>query len=409
MMNAADRRGAWRAMPGGDSALGLLAHDLRTPISCICGAAQLALESALEDERTRDCLREILSAARAMEAITGELLGDEKERAVFSGGELEVALRALLDRQAAQRGVTLTMDLHALEGVQCCADFTALCRVLMNLLGNAVKYTPGGGHVALTARLTRGECGMFALFRVADDGVGMKDGFMRRIFRPYARARETASIEGHGLGLASVRRLVDRMDGTIEVESRWGKGTVFTVRVPLEEAPRPVQNGTGPLASNAGQAARVAQAQPVVFAGSKAALAQTARGPDAHPLAARHILLAEDNPMGASILAARLEAQGARVTLARNGEEAARLFAEAEPGTYGAVLVDLHMPVLDGTGAARAIRALPGESARRVPVIALTAGCTGAEEREALRAGADACLPKPVDIAALCAALDTRR
>lgn len=353
----------------GSLPLGLLAHDLRTPISCICGAAQVALGAAKESAQVEDCLRQILGAAKALDAMTGELLGGASpEAAVFRGEELEEELRSLVLWRAQERAQRLTLDLAALRGRAFAGNRAALCRVLSNLLTNAVKYTPRGGHIALRASLEEtGERGTTATFLVTDDGAGMSQDFLRRLYEPYARASETAQEEGLGLGLASVRRQVERLRGSIQVHSRPGEGTAFTVRVPLAEAQE--------------------------------------RRPTLGSLCGERVLLAEDNPLGGRVLVSLLSSQGASAALAPDGAEAVRLFEASAPGEFTAVLLDMHMPVLDGCAAARALRALPRADARSVPVFALTAGGGEQDEAAALCAGMDACLKKPLDAGVLCAAL----
>ena len=224
--------------------LGLLAHDLRAPISCISGAAQMALLSAHSGARVEDYLRQILSAVNALNAMTGELLREEALACgacdardtceAFDGDVIERELRVLIGAQAEARGQHLVLDMRALAGRRFAGDASALTRVLTNLLSNAVKYTQRGGEIALRADLAdTGEGTVMAEFTVRDNGAGMTQAFVEKMYQPFTRAEETAQEEGHGLGLASVKRLVARMNGTIDVSSRPGEGTLFTVRVPL--------------------------------------------------------------------------------------------------------------------------------------------------------------------------------
>lgn len=357
--------------------LGMLAHDLRTPISCICGAAQGALESARRGAQVEEYLAQILSAAHALDAMAGELMGTPREES-FTGEELERELSAMAMPLASAREQQLVLDLAALEGERLSGDFTSLQRILTNLLTNAVKYTQRGGHIALKARLQHGQGDeVTAIFTVRDDGVGMKREFLSKLFRPFERAEETIHIEGHGLGLASVQRLVDRMCGEISVESRWGEGSVFTVRLPLR------------IQRRACALTRVASEQ--------IAKADSLQG--------ERILVAEDNSLAAQILLSRLTARRANVCLAGDGAQAVELFKKSQPGEYTAILLDLHMPVLDGVGAARAIRAIDRMDAQAVPIFAMTASADEGEADGALREGMDACLTKPIDFTQLALAL----
>lgn len=357
--------------------LGMLAHDLRTPISCICGAAQGALESVRCGAQVEEYLTQILSAARTLDAMAGELMGAPREDS-FTGEKLERELRAMVMPQAIARDQQLTLDLAALEGKQLCGDFTSLHRILTNLLTNAVKYTQRGGQIALHTQMLRvAENEVTAVFTVRDNGMGMKSEFLGRLFRPFERAQESAYIEGNGLGLASVQRLVTRMHGEIAVESRWGEGSAFTVRLPL----RVREEDKG-------------QAHPHM---TESAQADSLRG--------QHLLIAEDNRLVAQILLSRLTARGASVSLVGDGMQAVELFKRSQPGEYTAVLLDLHMPVMGGEGAARAIRAMNRPDAQVVPILAMTASADEAEARQALREGMNACLAKPIDLGQLALAL----
>lgn len=349
---------AWGAANGAQSAsgeqLGLLAHDLRAPISSICGAAQIALESLKRGARVEEYLTQILGAARALDAMTGELLGGGEETPVHADA-LALELRALALERMRQRDQRFTLDLSALEGRRLFGDGAALCRVLANLLSNASKYTPRGGHISLTAAASEGDAGeILATFAVRDDGVGMSKAFMERMYQPRERAPETADAEGQGLGLCSVRQLVERMRGTIEVQSRPGEGTCFTVRVPLRR-------------SGAADGA----------------------------LEGMSLLVSGNTLTDGRVLAALLTARGACVDVARDGVEAAQKAAKS-PEAYGAAVLDLDAPEHVGLDAVRAIRARCGH----MKLVALGGGA-----KQALAAGADAWLPKPVDMRALCAAL----
>lgn len=397
--------------------LGMLAHDLRTPISCICGAAQVALESARRGAKVEEYLSQILSAANALEAMTGELLDERQTHSEpVDASMLERELRALMQPRAAARDQQLVIDMGALAGRRLEGDAPALMRILTNLVSNALKYTQRGGRIEVLAQVeddnvggftgaengvrTPGKGAVTAVFTVRDNGVGMTQEFMQSLFQPFARAKETEAIEGHGLGLASVKRLAERMRGTVEVSSRFGEGTAFTLRVPLQEdAPAQKAVLTQEGAPQEGAALRREEVLP--RESEPLAPARTA----CESFRGQRILLAEDNALGAQILESLLSAREAQVSLARDGAEAVRLFAESEPGAYTAVLMDMHMPRLDGCEASRAIREMRRQDARCVPIVAMTAGGGEADMRRAREAGMDACLGKPLNMQKLCAIL----
>lgn len=211
-----------------------LAHDLRTPMCIAAGAAQMALDAGGKDVSAQ--LRQILQAVSAMDRMLSMMNMEKEDGSVFTAEMLREELLAMTAQKAAQKGQRLSLDLGALEGRAMEADYAALCRLLTNLIGNAVKYTPEGGVITLRAqveqRLLRLK-GERVRFVVADNGVGMSRAFMRRMFQPFARAKETEGISGSGLGLSIAREMAARLNAGIRVQSVQGKGTVFTVRVPV--------------------------------------------------------------------------------------------------------------------------------------------------------------------------------
>ncbi|MDO5378503.1 MAG: response regulator [Clostridia bacterium] len=348
-----------------------LSHDLRTPVTSVVALTQLALEAQRQGKEVECCLGELLIAAHALESIASDLAvsGEEDE---FSGEELERELLVLATRRAGEKGQRLTVDMGALKGMHVAADRSALERILMNLLTNAIKYTQEGGEISLRASVRQhGENGASVTFVVRDNGMGMKRDFLRKLYRPYARAKEAilCRIPGTGMGLAIVRRLVERMHGTIQVSSEWGEGTVFTVCVPMR----------------------------LVCPAACEAAAE--REDDRACLAGRKLLVAEDNALCARIALQILTGAKAEVEIAVDGADAVRHFAQ---GHYDAVVMDMRMPGMDGCAAAEAIRK---EERGHVPIIAMTAGQEAQDKEAALRAGMDDCLIKPLEVGRLAKAL----
>lgn len=216
--------------------LAAFAHDLRTPMCAVSGAAQIAL-SAQEGADVSAQLEQILVAVRTMDRMLERLTGAQAdgEESAFTGDMLGREILAMTGGQASHKGIALSVDLCALGGQAFFADYGALSRVLINLVSNAVKYTPAGGTVCVRAPAPAWSWGGEArlTFIVSDDGMGMKPEFMRRMYAPFARAKESAHLPGKGLGLAIVRQMVQQMGGTIGVRSEWGRGTAFTVKVPV--------------------------------------------------------------------------------------------------------------------------------------------------------------------------------
>lgn len=249
-------------------------------------------------------------------------------------------------------------------------DAVRLDQIFMNLLTNAVKFTPKGGKVEFLIRnnVRRGDL-VSTNFIVRDNGIGMSREFQSRMFEPFEQENNgtTAQSQGTGLGLAIVKRLVDLMQGTISVKSEVGCGTEFTVHLEM----------------------------PIVDA-------LEAELPDAIPdsdvqLKGCRVLVVEDHPMNTEIARRLLEKKKVHVTCAENGREALEKFQLAEPHTWDAILMDVRMPVMDGLEAACAIRALHREDAKTIPIIAMTANVFQEDVQATRKAGMNAHLIKPIE------------
>ena len=169
-----------------------------------------------------------------MDRMLSMMSSEREDNGVFAGDMLHRELLAVTMDKAQEKGQKLSIDLSVLKGMELEADYAALCRLLTNLLSNAIKYTQAGGEITLRAQIeTRWPVRSRVRFVVADNGMGMTKAFMRRMFEPYARARETEYIAGKGLGLVVVRDMAKRLGGSIRVHSEWGKGTIFVVNVPI--------------------------------------------------------------------------------------------------------------------------------------------------------------------------------
>lgn len=220
-----------REIPAGIQ-MAALAHDLRTPMCIAAGAAQMALDAGGKDVSLQ--LRQILQAVGAMDRMLS-MMSDPLQQAhccVFTGKMLSEELLALTADRARGKAQRLSIDLSELDELTLEADYAALCRLLTNLLGNAVKYTQDGGEITLRAQLERGR----VRFIVADNGMGMTRAFMRRMFLPFARAKEATQMPGSGLGLSIAKEMAARLHAVIRVRSEPGKGTAFTVAVPVRIA-----------------------------------------------------------------------------------------------------------------------------------------------------------------------------
>ncbi|MGN1250951.1 MAG: ATP-binding protein, partial [Candidatus Spyradocola sp.] len=250
------------------------------------------------------------------------------------------------------------------------ADAVRIREVLVNILGNAVKFTNDGGRITFEASYLPGEDArhIVAHYRVADTGVGMSEEFVGHIFDEFSQEESSARTQykGTGLGMAITKRYVDLMGGTIRVQSEKGKGSTFIVELPME------------LTDESGVQKREYSAGSSDLTGVK-------------------VLLAEDNELNAEIATIQLEELGVQVTRVSDGRQAVQAFAGNAPGTFDLILMDIMMPEMDGYAATAAIRGLPSRpDARDVPIIAMTANAFAEDVQASLDAGMNGHLSKPI-------------
>ena len=370
-----------------------MSHDMRTPLNAILGSSELARQHLDEPQRAAGYLDRIDSSGRYLLGLINDIL----EMARMEHGQVQLEsrpfdLRKCVDDclaafriQAGREGKALRENFAA-GPETVVGDERRIQQILNNLLSNAFKFTPAGGEITLSVRQTEpGEYGRYE-FAVADTGIGMSPEFLRRIFEPYAREMRFGdrAASGTGLGMSITRSLAALMGGEIQVESEPGKGSRFTVVLPLPSA-------------EPGQAGPAAEAA-----------ARAAARPDAgaFTLEGLSLLLAEDNEINMEITTEMLAARGVRVAQAFDGTEAVELFRQSAPFAFDAVLMDMQMPGLDGCAAARQIRALPRADAQSVPIIAVTANAFAEDVAATAAAGMDAHISKPIDFKKLAQALE---
>ena len=355
-----------------------MSHEMRTPLNAVIGLNELAMKDESLTPQTRDRLEKVDISARHLLDMINDILdmnqietGEMVLKAeAFSLVDLLNLVNVLARMMCEEKGLVYRYELFGEPEKAYVGDSLRLRQVLLSLLSNAAKYTPEGGSVRFLAEQLPREGERCVLrFTVSDTGVGIDEAFMPRLFEAFAQEDANAinRSTGSGIGLTLTKRLVDMMDGDIDVVSRKGEGSTFIVTVRLgavdvaEQAERASESGKERL------------------------------------LAGKHILIVEDIDLNADLLADLLELEDVTSERAENGRVAVETFSQALPGHFDAILMDLRMPVMGGLEAARAIRALPRDDARTVPIIALTANAFEEDVRQSLEAGMNAHLSKPVD------------
>ncbi len=356
-----------------------MSHEIRTPLTAVLGMADLLAADDLPEAATAH-VEAIRTSGRHLLSVVDDILDFsrieagrlELERIDFSLADVPEQVRSLMAPQAAERGLELrfTYGGHVPPVVR--GDPTRLAQVLLNLVGNALKFTHEGGVAVAVSSRPEGEGRARLRFEVRDTGIGMTPGQAAGLFRAFAQADRstTRRYGGSGLGLAISKRLVEAMGGEIGVESAPGVGSLFWFEVALE-------------------------------VGDAAAAAAARADLDPASVPPLRLLVAEDAEANRELLREMLGRHGHAVAFAANGAEAVGLAARKR---FDAVLMDVRMPVVDGVEATRRIRALP-PPAGRVPIVALTANVVASERERYLAAGMDACLAKPVDWGRLFAVL----
>lgn len=356
--------------------LSRMSHDLRTPLNAIMGLSSFALEDSTS-ERQRSYLRDIDAAGQYLLGFVNDILDMARmennrmtldpEPYPFNAFINETV--AIAEPLAREKNIRLEVRRVNLTTKVLLFDRQRLAQVYLNLLSNAIKYTQLGGNVRFSVqtieRPSKGKVDVHV--EVRDDGIGMDPDFMKHMYEPFDRVNDTPSTEqGVGLGLAIVHNLVGLMGGSVDATSQVGHGSTFTVKLSLDETP----------------------------------LAPTDAKPDADAnadLTGTIILLCEDQPLNTEVVSTLLESKGATVEKALNGSDGVNLYLGQPSGHYSAVLMDLHMPVMDGFQATRFIRNSGHEDAKTIPIVALTADAFDENRQKAREAGVDAHLMKPID------------
>ena len=361
--------------------LSAMSHDIRTPMNAIIGMTDLALD----DLDNRQHLSEYLDIIKSSSSHLLTLINDILDMSRIEKGKLKLArtsfnLSVEIDRFCSR--YQLLMDKNSLNFLHntellhcnCIGDTAQLQRIWDNLVSNACKFTPPGGTVTFSACELPSDnerLGWYK-FTISDTGIGIDSESLQHLFDPFFRSSDVISkhIEGSGLGLAIVKNIVDYKGGTISVTSRQGEGTTFTVTLPLHfdtAAEHPVEKPTHTFGS-----------ADFDFSG-------------------KSLLLAEDHPINQKVAELILEKTGAAVTIVENGLQCTELFTGSAKGSFDAILMDIQMPVMNGYEAAQAIRSSTHPQSVTIPIIAMTANAFAEDIKNALSAGMNAHIAKPID------------
>ena len=364
-----------------------MSHEIRTPMNAIIGLDNIALNDPETPESTKEYLRKISSSADHLLNIINDILDMSRiesgrmtlKNEEFSFSKLLETINVMISGQCNDKRVEYQCHISPDIEDYYVGDKVKIRQVLINVLGNAVKFTPEGGQVSLDVKRKAHYDGHSTIeFTVADTGIGISEDFMPHLFETFAQEDSSATNRygSSGLGLAITKNIVEMMNGDISAVSTKGKGTTFTIVITLDDAEHEEEDKTEKTALR-----------------NKNAMLEELSAVD---LTGRHILLAEDVDVNAEIMMMVLSSKQIEAERAENGKVAVDMFRDHEEGYYDAILMDIRMPEMDGLEATRIIRAMDRKDSKNIPIIALTANAFDEDVQRSLQAGLNAHLSKPV-------------
>lgn len=363
-----------------------MSHDIRTPMNAIVGFTGLAKTHIEDKELVGDYLDKISVSGQHLLSLINDVLDMSRiESGNVTIEETNVHLpdvikdlRTITESDISSKKIGLSVDTHNVEHEDIVSDKLRLKQVLLNILSNAIKFTPEGGEISFSVseKASSAENTANYEFRIKDNGIGMSESFKKTIFDSFTRERTStvSGIQGTGLGMAITKNIVDMMGGEISVSSAEGEGSEFVVVLPLKISSVSVKEET------------------------------KSEMPD---LTGKRVLLAEDNEMNQMIAEAILTEMGLSVEMAGDGAEAVEKVKDAAAGYYDIILMDIQMPKMDGYEAAKQIRAIDDEQKASVPIVAVTANAFEEDRKVAMEAGMNGHLAKPYDVPAIMETLKT--
>lgn len=364
-----------------------MSHDIRTPMNAIIGFANLAQNAKCSTEQMHSYLSKILVASQHLLSLINDILEMSRiesgkitlEPAPTSWNEMLQELQTIMQEQIESKKQSFTISIAPLTHDYVMIDKLRMEQVLVNLVSNASKYTPERGSIRVELAQYPADKPNHALYKISviDNGMGMSEDFVKKIFSPFERANNTtvSKIQGTGLGMSITKSIIDLANGTIDVKSKLGEGTEIIVAVTLC------------LCTDAETAARNAKQLDKQQA--------QAEQPD---FRGKRLLVVEDNKLNREITVTILEQTGIITEQAEDGSVAVKMVQEAAPGYYDLILMDIQMPIMDGYEATKQIRALPDKRLAQLPIIAVSANAFEEDKKASLAAGMDGHIAKPINV-----------
>lgn len=363
-----------------------MSHDIRTPMNAVIGFTTLALKDVSNAAKVKDYLTKVKTSSEYMMTILNDIL----EMARIENGKLDIEsapvnllegtenIKTILGEMAESKRIKLEL-IDNIEHPVVYSDKLHIMQITLNLLSNSIKYTTEGGHVSRVWTETPSDKPGWANYTaiVRDNGIGMAPEFVEKIFDIFERERTdfTTGVQGTGLGMSIVKRLVDAMNGKIEIKSEQNKGTEISVTIPMKIVEENVANH---------------EDDEIPF-----------------DLSGKRVLLVEDNLFNREIAFELLEDRGLTVETANDGSVAIEKIKNSEAGTFDFILMDVQMPVMDGYAATQIIRNLSDKKKANIPIIAMTANAFEEDKKAALKVGMNAHVSKPIDMDVLCKIIAT--
>lgn len=365
--------------------LAYMSHDIRTPINGVIGMTNIAIKNISNQEKVMDCLSKIGEASTHLLSLLNDVLDlsrieSGKTEPINEPLNILVLLEncaTIIEGQLLARDLELICEFDKMENPYIISDELKLRQIFINILGNALKFTPDGGRITFRFKtFPIDDNKVNLLFEIEDTGIGMQEEFLKYIWDAFTQAerRITANYNGTGLGLAITKRFVDMLGGTISVKSKENEGSTFIVKMVAD------------LAVNVKEKEDTIQVE-------------------ARDLSELKVLLVDDNELNLEIERESLEDEGITVITANDGKEALELFLKSEPGDYDVILMDMMMPIMDGVETSKAIRAASHPNAKSIPIIAVTANAFKEDIEKSFAAGMNAHISKPINMEDLFATL----